>query len=131
MIAQHGKMILRNELLSFLPTQLLWANVNSEGNTPAQQIAHIDPKEIEFPKAGALGLYDYLRKSRSNGYALSISGGADSATCAVLVSEMVKRAIATLGKAAFLASINKSELIELSEKEIIGKVDEALFYFFD
>lgn len=121
-IAQHGKMILRNELLSFLPTQLLWANVNSEGNTPAQQIAPIDPKEIEFPKAGALGLYDYLRKSRSNGYALSISGGADSATCAVLVAEMVKRAIATLGKAAFLASINKSELIELSEKEIVGAI---------
>ena len=72
MIAQHGKMILRNELLSFLPTQLLWADVNSAGNTPAQNIAPIDPKEIEFPKAGALGLYDYLRKSRSNGYALSI-----------------------------------------------------------
>ncbi|MFT6827373.1 MAG: NAD+ synthase (glutamine-hydrolyzing) [Cyclobacteriaceae bacterium] len=119
-IAQHGNMILRNELLSFLPTQLLWADINSEGNTPAQNIAPIDPKEIEFPKAGALGLYDYLRKSRSNGYALSISGGADSATCAVLVSEMVKRAIATLGKAAFLASINKNELIDLSEKEIIG-----------
>uniref|UniRef100_UPI0040470787 nitrilase-related carbon-nitrogen hydrolase n=1 Tax=Roseivirga sp. TaxID=1964215 RepID=UPI0040470787 len=120
MIAQHGNLILRNELLSFLPTQLLWADINSDGNTPAQKIAPIDPKEIEFPKAGALGLYDYLRKSRSNGYALSISGGADSATCAVLVSEMVKRAVATLGKTAFLASINKSELIDLTEKEIVG-----------
>jgi NAD+ synthase (glutamine-hydrolysing) len=120
MIAQHGNLILRNELLSFLPTQLLWADINSDGNTPAQNIAPIDLKEIEFPKAGALGLYDYLRKSRSNGYALSISGGADSATCAVLVAEMVKRAVATLGKTTFLASINKSELIDLSEKEIVG-----------
>jgi NAD+ synthase (glutamine-hydrolysing) len=121
-IAQHGKMILRNELLSFEPTQLLWADVHSEGNTPAQQLAPIDPKEIEFPKAGALGLYDYLRKSRSNGFVLSISGGADSATCAVLVAEMVKRAIQTLGKEAFLQSINKSQLNDLPEKEIVASL---------
>ncbi|MFT6055301.1 MAG: NAD+ synthase (glutamine-hydrolyzing) [Roseivirga sp.] len=119
-IAQHGEMILRNELLSFQPTQLLWADVDSDGNTAVQKVSPIDPKEIEFPKAAALALYDYLRKSRTNGYALSISGGADSATCAILVAEMVKRAIETLGKEAFLKSINKSQLIDSSEKEIMG-----------
>ena len=122
MIAQNGELILRNELLSFKPHQVIWADVNSEGNTQPHNVSPIDPKEIEFPKAAGLALYDYLRKSRSNGYALSISGGADSATCAVLVAEMVKRAIETLGKSAFLKSINRLDLEEKSQKEIVGEI---------
>ncbi|TGL48842.1 NAD(+) synthase [Leptospira kemamanensis] len=43
----------------------------------------------EFTKAVSLGLYDYMRKSKTKGYTLSLSGGADSATCALLVSAMV------------------------------------------
>lgn len=43
----------------------------------------------EFTKAVSLGLYDYMRKSKTEGYTLSLSGGADSATCALLVSAMV------------------------------------------
>ncbi|TGL90884.1 NAD(+) synthase [Leptospira congkakensis] len=42
----------------------------------------------EFTKAVSLGLYDYLRKSKTKGYTLSLSGGADSATCALLVNTM-------------------------------------------
>lgn len=42
----------------------------------------------EFTKAVCLGLYDYLRKSKTKGYTLSLSGGADSATCALLVNAM-------------------------------------------
>ncbi|WP_323757076.1 NAD(+) synthase [Roseivirga sp.] len=122
MIAQHGALIVRNELLSFQPYQVIWADVISEGNTQPQNIIPIDAKEIEFPKAAALALYDYLRKSRSNGYALSLSGGADSATCAVLVAEMVKRAIETLGQSAFLKSINRLDLEGKSHKEIVGEI---------
>ncbi|KYG84644.1 NAD+ synthetase [Roseivirga seohaensis] len=122
MIAQNGELILRNELLSFKPHQVIWADVNSQGNTQPHNVSPIDPKEIEFPKAAGLALYDYLRKSRSNGYALSISGGADSATCAVLVAEMVKRAIETLGKSAFLKSINRLDLEGKSQKEIVGEI---------
>jgi NAD+ synthase (glutamine-hydrolysing) len=47
-------------------------------------------KEDEFSRAVALGLYDYLRKTRCRGYALSLSGGADSAVCAVLVMLMAR-----------------------------------------
>lgn len=47
-------------------------------------------KEEEFSRAVALALFDYLRKTRCRGYALSLSGGADSAACAVLVALMVK-----------------------------------------
>ena len=52
----------------------------------------------EFTTAAGLGLLDYLRKSGSKGFALSLSGGADSAACAVLVAEMLKRAELKLGK---------------------------------
>ncbi|TGM58142.1 NAD(+) synthase [Leptospira vanthielii] len=42
----------------------------------------------EFTKAVCLGLFDYLRKSKTKGFTLSLSGGADSATCALLVTAM-------------------------------------------
>lgn len=48
--------------------------------------AHI--KEEEFTRAMALGLHDYCQKSHSNGFVVSLSGGADSAACAVLVDIM-------------------------------------------
>lgn len=42
-------------------------------------------KEEEFARAEALGLADYVRKSRSRGVVISLSGGADSAAVACLV----------------------------------------------
>ncbi|MBF0236478.1 MAG: NAD(+) synthase [SAR324 cluster bacterium] len=39
----------------------------------------------EFARAVSLGLWDYMRKSRSRGFVLSMSGGADSSTVAVLI----------------------------------------------
>ncbi len=54
-------------------------------------------REEEFARAIALGLWDYLRKSRSQGYVVSLSGGADSAACAVLVALMVQIAFQELG----------------------------------
>lgn len=50
-----------------------------------------DHKEEEFSRAVSLGLLDYMRKSRSRGFILSLSGGADSAACAVLVNLMYRR----------------------------------------
>jgi NAD+ synthase (glutamine-hydrolysing) len=55
-------------------------------------------REEEFARAVALGLWDYLRKSRAQGYVVSLSGGADSAACAVLVALMVQFAFAELGQ---------------------------------
>jgi NAD+ synthase (glutamine-hydrolysing) len=54
-------------------------------------------KEEEFARCVALGLWDYLRKSRAQGYVVSISGGADSAACAVLVATAIQLAFAELG----------------------------------
>lgn len=60
-----------------------------------------DSKEEEFTRAMALGLFDYLRKSYSGGFVVSLSGGADSAATAVLVKLMSELAIRDLGEAGF------------------------------
>jgi NAD+ synthase (glutamine-hydrolysing) len=57
--------------------------------------AHL--KEEELARAVALGLWDYLRKSRGHGYVVSLSGGADSAACAALVAIALELAIAEHG----------------------------------
>jgi NAD+ synthase (glutamine-hydrolysing) len=64
----------------------------------------------EFLYATTLGLFDYMRKSRSRGYALSLSGGADSGACAVLVERMVRFGVSELGAAGFLQAIGRSDL---------------------
>jgi NAD+ synthase (glutamine-hydrolysing) len=61
----------------------------------------INLKDEEFTRAVALGLFDYLRKSRSSGFVVSSSGGADSTTVACLVSMMVKLARRALGPVRF------------------------------
>jgi NAD+ synthase (glutamine-hydrolysing) len=54
-------------------------------------------KEEEFTRAEALALLDYLRKSRSRGFVVSMSGGADSSAVACLVALMVDLAAAEIG----------------------------------
>ncbi len=54
-------------------------------------------REEEFIRCVALGLWDYLRKSRAQGFVISLSGGADSAACAVLVASAVRLAFSELG----------------------------------
>lgn len=49
-------------------------------------------KEEEFTRAVALGLFDYARKSRSRGFVVSASGGADSSAVACLVALAVRLA---------------------------------------
>ena len=62
-------------------------------------------KAEEFSRAVALGLFDYMRKSRSRGFVVSLSGGADSATVAVLVALMVRLAVDDLSRARFLEKL--------------------------
>lgn len=57
-------------------------------------------KEEEFSRAVALGLFDYARKSRSRGYVVSASGGADSSAVACLVAIACRLAAGELGVAA-------------------------------
>ncbi|MDK2971858.1 MAG: hypothetical protein PWP23_1613 [Candidatus Sumerlaeota bacterium] len=54
-------------------------------------------KEEEFARAVALGLHDYQRKSRSRGFVVSLSGGADSAAVAALAALSYRMAATELG----------------------------------
>lgn len=55
-------------------------------------------KEEEFHQAVTLGLWDYMRKSYSKGFVVSLSGGADSSCCAVLIRETLNQVLKLLGK---------------------------------
>ncbi|MCC5946378.1 MAG: NAD(+) synthase [Bernardetiaceae bacterium] len=63
-------------------------------------------KEEEFARAVALGLFDYMRKSRSRGFVISLSGGADSAAVAVCCFLAIKLGIESIGLEAFKAKID-------------------------
>lgn len=58
-------------------------------------------KEEEFTRSIALALFDYVRKSRSLGFVVSLSGGADSTAVACLVRLAVELGITDLGVEAF------------------------------
>lgn len=67
-----------------------------DGEVPT--ILNLDmSKEEEFTRATCLGLFDYLRKSRSRGFVVSLSGGADSAAVSCLVALTLRTAAAELG----------------------------------
>lgn len=62
-------------------------------------------KEEEFARAESLALFDYLRKSRSHGFVVSLSGGADSAAVSALCATVVSFGVRELGREAFLAKL--------------------------
>ncbi len=62
-------------------------------------------KEEELARAVALALFDYLRKSRANGFVVSLSGGVDSAAVATLCWLMVRLGVGQLGLAGFAARL--------------------------
>ncbi|HEY1123185.1 MAG TPA: NAD(+) synthase [Haloferula sp.] len=76
-------------------------------------LAGPEEKTLEFTRAVTLGLFDYLRKSKSNGYVVSLSGGADSAAVVCLVRLMFEFAREELGNdpGGKLATTDFSELL--------------------
>ena len=118
LIAQRGTLLKKNERFSFEDVNLLTARVDFDHPERSESRPNTDEydKETEFAKAEALALFDYQRKSRSRGFVLSLSGGADSATCAVLVAEMVRRGCAALGVTPFLQKLGRADLIEAANQ---------------
>jgi len=80
--------------LAFVPPVVPPAAGDSAGDArdPWERGGHV--KEEEFARAVALGLFDYARKSRSRGFIVSASGGADSSAVACLVALAVRLAAA-------------------------------------
>lgn len=114
--AQRGKLLAVNKRLSFKKVNVLACDVEFGSPEKAKPFQSFDDKEKneEMVRAVSLGLYDYLRKSKAKGFVLSLSGGADSSLCAVLVAEMVKRTSAEIGWTTFC------ETVGLNESEING-----------
>jgi len=106
LIAKQGTLLKRNNWLSYQNYNLIHEDVDFSLK-PEKPTATEYPrdKNTEFVKASSLALFDYMRKSKSQGFVLSLSGGADSTSIAILVSEMVKRGVNELGPEAFIEKI--------------------------
>lgn len=124
LLAQNGEITARNERLSFKDVNLVWADVDTERKETATTPYHYDFRtfEEEFTNAVTLALFDYMRKSRSRGFVLSLSGGADSSACAVLVAEAARRAITELG---LKRTLEKTGYLHL-EKELAGLEEDEV-----
>lgn len=113
-IAQNGKLVAVNQRLMFKKTNLLYQEVDFNNPSLTRTLPTKDDKEKneELVRATSLALYDYLRKSKSKGFVLSLSGGADSSMCAVLVAEMVRRASSELGWETFCKETGLPEVTD-------------------
>ncbi|WP_299453606.1 NAD(+) synthase [uncultured Microscilla sp.] len=63
-------------------------------------------KEEEFSRAVSLALFDYMRKSFSRGFVISLSGGADSAAVAALCYLLIELGIESVGTTYFLNKLD-------------------------
>lgn len=119
MLAKSGNLLSRNTLLSFEDVQVKSFYLKNE----AQSLAEIVKKEEEFVQASSLALFDYLRKSKSRGFVLSLSGGADSSTVAILVAEMIRRGVGELGLDKFCEKIGYPKPdTDQPEKELVRQL---------
>ncbi len=81
--------------LSEIELPFEWPEVTrQDGQEPLPPMS----KNEEFTRAMALAYFDYLRKSWSNGFVVSLSGGADSAAVSSFVKIMVDLALNELGE---------------------------------
>jgi len=143
-IAQEGRLLAENQRYAFqevvdlcmdvdlppakylLGPHLLHINQDAGQNLPALPPISTPKhwnKEEEFAHLLALGLWDYLRKSKSNGGVLSLSGGADSSSILCLCALSLRLAHASLGMDGLKASLSYIPGIESFKDE------RALFHF--
>lgn len=119
-IVQDSNILAQTKRFSFQDAQLISSMIDViEFASPADDLIHMGElmnkscqtlipeiaswestkyiKEEEFARSIALGLWDYLRKSYSYGYVVSLSGGADSSAIASLCANAVHLAVEELG----------------------------------
>ncbi|CAD5252382.1 MULTISPECIES: NAD(+) synthase [unclassified Imperialibacter] len=128
-LAQHGELLSYGHRLSFASWKLQTCEVNFSNpeRSERQSIKPIADQNEEFPKAASLALFDYMRKSRSKGFVLSLSGGADSSTCAVLVAEMVRRGTEELGFDAFKTKLGLPSSLPNDRKTIVHSILQTAY----
>ena len=127
LVARNGHLLLRNQLMSFKEVDLHWVDVDFTAELSSVPLVPLPaPDEYrELNQALSLALFDYLRKARSKGFVLSLSGGADSSLCAVAVAEMVRGGVAELGADEFKRRIGiKNEELRMRNEELGMKNEE-------
>ena len=98
--------------LSEIEYDFIWPEVTKwDGHQPVPPIS----KDEEFTRAMALAYFDYLRKSWSGGFVVSLSGGADSAAVSCLARVMLDLALAELGEVRLRARLPHLDLPEKTE----------------
>ncbi|MDB5273804.1 MAG: glutamine-dependent synthetase [Chitinophagaceae bacterium] len=114
LIAYKGNLIQRNDRLSFHNVEIVAANIDFNTQQTSHETLTEDQreKEYEFWEATCVGLYDYMRKAKAKGFVLSLSGGADSSTCAIMVYEMIRKGLQELGAEQFITKGGFSDLID-------------------
>jgi NAD+ synthase (glutamine-hydrolysing) len=120
--AQHGRLLKINDRLSLKAFNVQVCEINFDQPELTEIHTNTDNKKAneELARATSLALFDYLRKSKAKGFVLSLSGGADSSLCAVLVSEMTQRASDELGWEEFSKAVR---LIGITDaKSAMGKL---------
>ena len=90
-------------------------DIEPESSSPqpaAWELDEEDLKEEEFTRAVALSLFDYMRKSWSKGFVVSLSGGADSAAVATLASLAMRLGAASIGVDGLKQKLSYIEAIQ-------------------
>lgn len=120
--AHKGALLGVHRRLSFGPITVQTCAIDFDDPSNSQILPKTDitDRNEEFGQAVSLALFDYLRKSRAKGFVLSLSGGADSACCAVLVAEMVRRGSAALGWPALCRQLGIEEVNDVGQA--VGKL---------
>lgn len=99
----------------------VWIDFEPRGQAKAhKQEEKVDQKYIkeeEFARSVSLALWDYMRKSYSNGWVLSLSGGADSSAIASLCYLAIRLAISELGIEGVRKSLSHFHAIQECDSE--------------
>lgn len=122
LITQKGKLLKNHTRLSFQNFRILSLEIDFDRDFSETTEREHEIKNEDFTQAVSLALFDYLRKSKSKGFVVSLSGGADSSTCAVLVSEMVRRGSKELGWELFWKKLGYDHIVTTNEKETVQEL---------
>ena len=127
-LAIKGKLISVSERFSLEDYVMNLYSINLKTEIEALKYKSSN-KFDEFIDAFNLALSDYLIKSKSKGFALSLSGGLDSSSLAILIYEMINRSINKIGieKTIKRFKIDK-KIINQNNSNIIKKLCSKLLY---
>lgn len=124
-LASRGKLLSINNRFSF--DKVSYSHYDIDFINQPNEMTYESPIIYEeFLDAFSLGLSDYLFKSKVKGFALSLSGGLDSSSIAILIYEMVKRILERKGTEIFNKEIglkiNFTDKIHLNVKKVIKEI---------